>query len=494
MDRRVGAAATLPESARQDLAVQALARSATVSDLAARHGTSRKFVYQQMHKAGAALDDAFLSAVPDDEVLLTLTVTKTWLHQVIVGLALICHSSYRGAVEFLRDLLGISISVGTVHHVLQFVTQKAAVLNCDQDLSGIRVGLHDEIFHDGKPVLAGVDAASTYCYLLVAAQHRDADTWGVHLLDATEQGLKPDYTIADAGQGLRAGQKAAWGDTPCHGDVFHIQRQCEGLANTLSRLAKGATSRRKALQAKIVPRQLGWRDQEDDLASQLALARQAETKAHCLARDIRTLIQWLSHDVLALAGPMLATRQVLFDFVVEELSYREVEDARRIRPLRVALQNQRNDLLAFAGVLDAKLATIAQAHAIAGPLVREACLLHRLPSTSSAYWQGWNQLRAKTGGKFNMLVDAVSQAMAQTPRSSSLVENLNSRLRNYFTLRRHLGGSYLDLLQFFLNHRRFMRSRVAERTGKSPRELMTGQGHPHWLTLLGLGSVQAQRA
>ena len=51
------------------------------------------------------------------------------------------------------------------------------------------------------PVLAGVDAASTYCYLLVAEQHRDADTWGVHLLDATRQGLKPDCTIADAGQG-----------------------------------------------------------------------------------------------------------------------------------------------------------------------------------------------------------------------------------------------------------------------------------------------------
>ncbi len=50
-------------------------------------------------------------------------------------------------------------------------------------------------------------------------------------------------------------------------------------------------------------------------------------------------------------------------------------------------------------------------------------------------------------------------------RSSSLVENLNSRLRTYFTLRRHLGGSYLDLLRFFLNHRRFLRSRRAERQG-----------------------------
>jgi len=37
---------------------------------------------------------------------------------------------------------------------------------------------------------AGVDATSTYCYLLVAAEHRDADTWGVHLRDAIKRGLK----------------------------------------------------------------------------------------------------------------------------------------------------------------------------------------------------------------------------------------------------------------------------------------------------------------
>ena len=229
-------------------------------------------------------------------------------------------------------------------------------------------------------------------------------------------------------------------------------------------------------------------------AVQLQRAREAETQAHRLAGDVRTLVHWLSEDILALAGPDLATRRELFDFVVAELAAREREDARRLRPVRVALQNQRDDLLAFAGVLDNKLADIAQTHTVAEPLVRQACLLHRLPTTSPAYWQGWNRLRAQIGGKFPMLVDAVSRAMADTPRSSSLVENLNSRLRTYFTLRRHLGGSYLDLLRFFLNHRRFMRSRHAERQGKSPRELMTSQGHPHWLILLGLGPVQPQRA
>jgi hypothetical protein len=492
MDRCVGAAVRLPGSDCKDLAIQALARSETVSDLAARHGVSRKFIYQQTHKAVVALDDAFMSATPDHEVLFELAVTKAWLRQVIVGLTLICRSSYRGVVEFLRDLLGVPVSVGCVHDVLQAATREASAINHDQDLSGIRVGLHDEIFQGATPVLAGVDARSTYCYLLAAEQRRDADTWGVHLLNAAQQGLRPDYTIADAGQGLRAGQKAAWGDTPCHGDVFHIQRQCEGLANTLARLAKGATSRRQTLQAKTG--RAGQRGPADELAAQLALARRSEARANWLARDVRTLVHWLRHDVLALAGPALATRQMLFDLIVGELARREPEGARRIRPVRVALLNQRDALLAFAGVLDDKLADIAQTHAIAESLVREACLLHRLPITSSAYWQGWNRLRAQIGGKFHALFDAVSRAMADTPRSSSLVENLNSRLRTYFTLRRHLGGSYLDLLRFFLNHRRFMRSRRAERQGTSPRELMTGQGHPHWLTLLGLGSLQPQRA
>ncbi len=84
------------------------------------------------------------------------------------------------------------------------------------------MGLKDEIFQSRLPVLTGIDAFSTYCYLLVGADHRDEDTWGDHLLNADEQGLNPDYSIADAAKGLRAGHEAAWPGKPCHGDVFHI--------------------------------------------------------------------------------------------------------------------------------------------------------------------------------------------------------------------------------------------------------------------------------
>jgi hypothetical protein len=87
--------------------------------------------------------------------------------------------------------------------------------------------------------------------------------------------------------------------------------------------------------------------------------------------------------------------------------------------------------------------------------------------------------------KFHAVQEAVVDTMDETPRCSSLVENLNGRLRGYFFLRRELGQGYLDLLRFFLNYRTFARSERPERVGKSPTELMTGKPHPHWLELLG---------
>jgi len=337
-----------------------------------------------------------------------------------------------------------------------------------------------------------VDACSTCCYLLSAEQHRDGDAWATHLLCLRDQGLDPDFFIADQGTGLRAGQAQVWDAKPCHGDVFHIVKQCEELANVLARMGQGAASRLRAVEEKMEDAKA--KGVAHTYAAQLGKARQAEKQMAILARDIKTLTQWLNRDVLELAGPGLATRLELFDFVVAEIHAREHLEPERIRKVRVALQNQRDDLLSFAAVLDEHLDCIAQAYEVSAHLVRQACLLQRKPDTSTAFWQGWNQLCAQMGHKCHDVFEAVMQAMAKTPRCSSMVENLNSRLRNYFTLRRQLGGQYLELLKFFLNHRTFLRSRVPERVGKSPCQLLTGEAHPHWLTLLGFGPLQPKRS
>ena len=105
-------ATKLLSTQRIDLAIAAMAGSANISNVAVEYQVSRKFIYQQKDKATIALNEAFAATAPDDAVLFHLPVTKTWLNQLTLSLTLVCHSSYRGVVELMRDILGVSISEG----------------------------------------------------------------------------------------------------------------------------------------------------------------------------------------------------------------------------------------------------------------------------------------------------------------------------------------------------------------------------------------------
>jgi hypothetical protein len=246
------------------------------------------------------------------------------------------------------------VSLGTVHNVLREAARRAGVVDIGIELSAVRAGLHDEIFQGPRPVLVGVDARSTFVICWRPRPTGTPTTWGVHLLDAKAQGLKPEFTIADPGQGARSGQAIALEGAPCHGDMFHIQHQFEILANVLARIARGDQSRVHTLQAGVEQSPLS--DPAGEQVVELDLAQQDAARSRALAHDVGTLSQWLGRDVLSLAGPDLATRLELYDFIVVELQRREGTDVRRIRPMRVALQHQRDALLARTKVLDEKSA------------------------------------------------------------------------------------------------------------------------------------------
>jgi hypothetical protein len=270
----------------------------------------------------------------------------------------------------------------------------------------------------------------------------------------------------------------------CRGDIFHIERDVQALVTFLENRAYAAIAKRTDLERTIVP----LRQQGIDSAvlnRQLETARQAEAQAIDLAADVALLARWLHDDVLAVAGPDHATRCELFDFLVAELRSRTTLCPHRLRPLARLLANQRGPLLAFAAALDQDLAALAGQFQLPVPTVRALFNVQALHPEDPARWASEPALRSQLGDRFFVLSEAVTQLAARTVRASSVVENLNSRLRNYFFLRRHLGSRYLELLQFFLNHRRFLRSERPERVGKSPAELLTGESHPHWLEMLG---------
>jgi hypothetical protein len=477
-------AKALGPSHRLTIGLQALAGKHTVTGLAHDFEVSRKFVYRQTATAQAALQKAFTSSAgADDQVLFHLPVTKAWLRQVTLGLTLICHSSYRGVIEFCRDLLCVNLSIGKVHNIVRDAVAKARPHNLGQNLANIDIAGLDEIFQSRWPVLVGADIASTYCFLLSRAEHRDADTWGIHLLDSAQRGFAPRATIADFGTGLRAGQKLALGETPCRGDVFHALYEITPVVRYLeNRAYETIAARHKLEQKKTKIHKQGGRTQA--FAPKVAAARQAETKAVALADDIALLTRWLRYDIFAVSGLPYADRCALFDFILAEFQARQPLCPHRLGPVCTLLQNHRDDLLAFAAQLDRDLANLAEEFQVPLFLVRELFDLQALDPRQPRRWQKEATLRRKLSN-FYRLTRAVQDVGDHVVRASSIIENLNSRLRAYFFLRRQLGDEYLVLLQFFLNHRRFLRSEHPERVNKSPAELLTGKPHPHWLEMLG---------
>ena len=467
---------------RQDLAIGVLAGHC-VADLARQNEVSRKFLYQQKEQAQQALQERFTPSAPDEEVLFYLPVTKKWLYGLVLGLMLTCRSSFRGIQQVLADHFGYPLSLGTIHNLSAQAVEQARVINQAQDLSTIRYGAPDEIFQASRPVLVGVDLQSTYCYLLKLVEHRDADTWALELLLLQEQGLQLKRTAADGGQGIRAGQRLAFPEVPCDYDHFHALQETERLVTFLENRAYRLMKTCESLEAKMARA----RDKGEGrkFSQRLGQSRQEATQAIELTDDVALLLCWLREDILPPRGPDFGVRLELLDWVVEELRQRESTCTHRLAPVRKLLENHRHELLAYVQQLDENLAALAQEFDVSADAARTVWNLECLEAASPKYGLEAEALRCRLGSKFYGLQQAMPALQAVTFRSSSWVENINGRLRNYFFLRRQIGSDYLELLQFYFNHHCYQRSAVASRVGKSPTELLTGEPHPHWLSLLG---------
>ena len=467
------------------LGLYGLAGTQSITTLAGESDVSRQFVYRQCSIAEQALNDAFTPQPADKKVLFYLPVTKEWLQQFTLALVLICHSPLRGVVELLRDLFDYPISLGTVFNTVRKAVKRARQHNRAQDLSRVRVGGHDEIFQAGQPVLVGVDLLSTYCYLLSIEESRDTDTWTIHCLDLQERGFDPDYVVADAAPALRAGLAAVWPEVPCRSDVFHALQEITEVVRSLEKRAFDVMTTCADWERKIARAKQRGRRLDPSLVKRLSLATQEQARALALADDVALLARWLHYDVLALAGPTHADRLALYDFIGDELKARLPQAPPGLRKLATYLQGQRDDLLAFAAELDQNFEALAAEFAVAPEIVRDLFAVQTLKPNCPRRWRLDAPLRNRLGSRYFPLSQALDDVRRRTVRASSLVENLNSRLRDYFFLRHHIGNDYLALLQFFLNHRRYPRSTKAERVDKSPAELLTGQPHDHWLEMLG---------
>ena len=109
------------------------------------------------------------------------------------------------------------------------------------------------------------------------------------------------------------------------------------------------------------------------------------------------------------------------------------------------LEKQRDNLLAFAVELDRELAALAQEWQISVTTAREVLQVQSLPTWDPKRWRREAALRETLRGRYHGVCADVQELSDRVVRASSLVENLNSRLRSLLLPAAAVGEGLLDV-------------------------------------------------
>ncbi len=293
---------------KKHTALEAITHQKTITRLADENYTSRKFIRQQGNNLQGVIDKHFdLDKSNDNNVIYYIPITKAWITQFVIVLMLLGHVSYRNIIMIIKNLLDYDICLGSINNIFNAAVEKARQINAVENLSNIQVTANDELFHDNKPILSGIDVRSLYCYLLSSEDQRDEETWAIHLMYAEDKGLKPLRTIGDDAKGLVSGHKIVFPETPYDYDNFHLSRGLMDLRRYFRNRLKTAITELNTLEQQAIK----FVD-NGKFTALVSVAIDEKDRIQHISTTLDTLISWLEHDILNKAGPTPGERSELY--------------------------------------------------------------------------------------------------------------------------------------------------------------------------------------
>lgn len=248
-----------PFAATGELAIEVLraqGQYGRLTEIARDLDVDRRRLYEVRERAEEVLarefdqpgDDGVISEpgpeeLPDDRVLFNLAVTVGHVKRAIIALRVISPASIRDIVGLLPILFGLGAawSFGTIQSVLIEAGKRARAFSLTVALSGIECVVLDEMFSQNRPVLAGLDIATQYLFLLAERPSRTGEEWHTVLEELrTGQGLTPERVVKDAGTGLANGVGTTWKGIEQRDDCFHAILMFGKARFYLERRALGA--------------------------------------------------------------------------------------------------------------------------------------------------------------------------------------------------------------------------------------------------------------
>ena len=408
-----------------------------------------------------------------------LYLDKRTIDRMILSLTFDCQAPNDGVVRFFENAIcEVRVSAGYISKVIAEAGERARIFDDQIDLSGIKQGANDEIFQCGKPILTGLDPEYMYTYLLEETKDRKAETWAIYLDDRKDHGLNLETSINDGGTGLMAGIPQAFPGVEIQADTFHASY---GMGREVSKLESTANKLIKNEQAI-----------KNNLAGKKPRAKNKETLKEIQSKVVDAietydilfiLFAWIK-ELLSFSGHSMADTMCLAQWVLQEMDALAVNHSglrREIAKARKMLPN----LLSFIGRLERGMEVIAKETGL--PLEGFHLMYRQMsyrPGSLESNELLYEQVRI-FGKRYDEARAEFDRLLNRTKKASSLVENLNGRIRVFIEVKRIIPTKFFVLLKVYFNTRRFKRSRCKERIGKSPLELLTGIPQLGFLEALG---------
>lgn len=453
----------------------------TITQLSRRHSVSRQFIYNLREELRQRMEGLF---EPRPAVACQ---AKRQLLRAILYLRLLGRCS-------LHAISGLLSALGHGRASTAFISQElegiGSCLGNTLEYEGQAVFLCDEVFCP-EPVLVTVEPQSMAILRIEKAARLDKEAWKAHWQELERAGIQSAGFVNDEGSAMREAQKESYEQKAFQPDTFHaVAYRLGPFASRLEMQAYSAIAkeyeRYRVWQGAIQRNHAAIQEQKRESYLEACWACQLAMERHEL--------------FLFLYGHILEQLQA-FDNngCLRQSAQAKVE-------IQIALQYMRQlDIKCLGKVLDS-----IQKHLAGGllafldnaqSLVRN--LRAKVPAYSLPFWcAAWqaskNLAKAKSKRRrlaaqkrFQWLIALLQQDCRQNGasfeqarqlafgqldaivQSSALVEAVNSIIRPYVYLtRRQISQSFLQLVMFFHNHRKFERGK---RKGMAPIELLTGQ-------------------
>ena len=489
-----------PSSVAQLAAVALAAQGeyGVVTDLAREHGIRRQEVYDVRERGRTALEAAFALAKPAPPGSFTLTVTPSDIERAIVALRVVAPASIRDIVAVLPILYGVHWSYGTVWDVLHAADLQAAAFLKSVDLSGIHSVALDEMFSQGRPVLAGIDLDTQYLFQLEVQGGRSGEDWAESLGKLRdEQGLRPDRVVKDAGTGLARGVRECWPGSDQNDDLFHGVYKMGQEAYHLERGAYACIAEvdklgdaRARARTEGARRSLG--QQLRQAGDRMDAAVERYDRFESLRREATRVLELTDRG-----SGRLRTPAEILDTLTRVADQMTALGGTRVRSVARYLRNRAAGLGRYLDHLSSRLAAVTEEAGgadVVGATVR-AYQASLAVSQGGPMWDRKARHQELHDATLHLLkmtehdperlqraVGTVMPVLAHRYRASSAIENLNSVLRPYLVVQKHAEQGFLDLFRYHWNTRT---REWGQWKGTSAYEMPTGNEARDWLTRLG---------